>query len=296
MPPRACADPVATVVRGAERDGSERLLEDLALLWRSSYAFDASWLAVTQLAAPRARLRAVRLGRAEFAVLDAASYAALRPEYPDTVVLSALIALPVHMLRRGGDSGTVRNIPATIGYTGHARFVAEALASHAAAAPAAATSPALPLLRAVDPPGAIDLLRQAPPPDTLVLLAAPIGTQELAAALRGDSGLRLVALSGELLEAVRRERPWVSTVTIAQGTYPNQSAGVETPVARLLLITVPRLPQDEARRMLDCLYGRREQVAPFDALFASMERSVNGDVARWAPYHATAAKEFGLKP
>jgi hypothetical protein len=297
VPRQAGAEPVATIVRGAEPDGSERLVEDLALLWRASYAFDASSLAVTQQAEPRARLRAVRLGRAEFAVLDAASFAALRTEFPDMVVLSALIPLPVHVLERMADPGPLRNTPGTIVFTAHARFVAEALVDYAAAAaPAGAPAPAPPLLRREDPLGAIDLLKRGLPADTLVLLAAPKGTQELAAALQGDPGLRLLALSGELLDAVRRERPWVFTTPIARGTYPNQADGVEAPVAHLLLVTSPQLPQDDARRMLDCLYGRRDQVAPFDALFASVDRRANADLAKWAPYHATAAKEFGLTP
>jgi hypothetical protein len=293
------ADSVATVVRGTEPDGSERLLEDLALLWRANSSLDGSWLAVKQQADARERLRAVRLGRAEFAVVDAASFSALHPDFPELVVLSALAPLVVHAIDRSGESGPLRlqpgnAVPGILAFTGHARFVAEPLAEQARApgAPAAAG----PLLRAVDPPGAIDLLRKGLPSDTLVLLAAPLGTQEIAAALRGDPALRLRALSPALLGAVRGERPWVFTIPVARGTYPNQAEGVEAPAVHLLLVTLAQLSQDDARRMLDCLYGRREQVAPFNALFAAVDRRVNADFAKWAPYHAAAVKYFGLTP
>lgn len=293
------ADSVATVVRGTEPDGSERLLEDLALLWRANSSFDGSWLAVKQQADPRTRLQAVRLGRAEFAVVDAASFSALRPEFPDLVVLSALAPLTVHAIDRSGESGPLRMQPGNtvlriLAFTGHARFVAEALAEQARASSSPGT--AGPLLRAVDPLGAIDLLRKGLPSDTLVLLAAPLGTQEIAAALGGDPALRLRALSPALLEAVRRERPWAFTIPVARGTYPNQADGVDAPAVHLLLVTLAQLSQDDARRMLDCLYGHRDQVAPFNALFAAVDRRVNADFAKWAPYHALAVKEFGLTP
>jgi hypothetical protein len=310
-PFRALAEPVATIVRGSEPDGSERLVEDLSRLWQASTAFDAARLAVLQQADPAVRLRALRQGRAEFAVLDAASYAALRAEYPETVVLSALNPLPVHVVQRGAEAGPLRAVPGSIVYTGPARFLAEALVDYAAAAAAAAPpgaaaaaatapggapAPAPPLLRRVDPLGAIDLLKRGLPQDTLLLLAAPVGTQELGAALQGDPALRLLPLAAELSEAVRRDRPWVFPSPIERGTYSNQPNGVNTLAAHLLLVTTAQLPQEGARRMLDCLYGRREQVAPFDALFASVERKINGDLAKWAPYHATAVKEFGLTP
>jgi hypothetical protein len=285
------ADPVATIVRGVEPDGSERLAEDLALLWRESFAFDGSWLAVRQQPDPRARLRALRQDRAAFAVLDAASYAALRDEFPEVAVLSALNPLPVHLLRRGAEPGPLRKAPGTIVFTAHARFLAETLAEQAAAA---GSAPAV--LRLTDPPGAIELLRRGPPPDSLVLLAAPLGTREIAAVLRGDPALHLQGLAGDVLDAVRRDRPWIFPATIVRGTYPEQAERVEVPAVYLLLLTLAQLPQDDARRMLDCLYGRREQVAPFDPVFALVERRANADVAKWAPFHATAAKELGVAP
>jgi len=290
--PRLGAETVATVVRGVEPDGSERLLEDVALLWRAHLAYDGSALTVRQQADPRARLQAVRLGRALFAVLGADAYAALRPDYPDVAVLSVLGPVPVHVLSRS-EPGPLRAVPDTIVFTAHAFFAADAFAQFAAAGAPLLPPPAR---RSVDPLGAIELLRRGVPPDMVVLIAVPVGTRELAAALAADPALRLRPLAAELQEAVTRDRPWVFNTSIPRGTYPNQADALDAPSTQLLLVTLPQLPQDDAKRMLDCLYGRRDLVVPVNPLFALVDRRANTEVAKWAPYHATAMKEFGIVP
>jgi hypothetical protein len=304
---RARAEPVLTVARGVEPDGSESLENDVAVLWHASAAYDGASLAVVRIADPGARLRALRTGRAQFAVVDAAAFSGLRTDFPDAVVLSALMPLTVHALMRGADAAPLRSVPGTIVHTGAARFVAESLArsvvaaeagAAAAAGPAAAgaaAAPAVPapLLRNLDPLAALDVLRRGAP-DTLVLIAAPLGTQDIAALLRDDAAVRLVSLATPLLEAVRQDRAWVLAAQIPRGTYPNQAAAVDTVAEHLLLLTLPQLTVDDARRMLDCLYGRREQVAGYNPLFAAVDRRANADYAKWAPFHSVAVKEFGL--
>ncbi|MFI5400908.1 MAG: TAXI family TRAP transporter solute-binding subunit [SAR324 cluster bacterium] len=304
-------EPVLTVVRGVEPDGSEWLGQDLAVLWQASAAYDGAKLAVARMADPRARLRALRLGRAQFVMMDGADFSGLRGDFPEVVVLSALLPLPVHALIRGSAGGPLKSMPGTIVYNGAAQFVAQTLARSALpvsqqapggavparpevpGAPSAAPAAPGPLLRALHPVAALDLLSRGTPED-LVLLAAPLGTAEIAALLRQDPAIRLVSLAAPLLDAVSRDSPWILPIRIARGTYPNQAAAVETVAEHLLLLTMPQLPAEDARRMLDCLYGRREQVAGYDPLFAALDRRVNGDYAKWAPFHSAAVKEFGL--
>lgn len=293
-------EPVLTVARGVEADGSEWLGQDIAVLWQASATYDGARLAVARMADPRARLRALRLGRAQFVMMDGADFSGLRGDFPEVVVLSALLPLPVHALMRGSAGGPLKSTPGTIAYNGAAEFVARSLArsavpasQQAPGAPSAAAAAPGPLLRALHPVAALDLLSRGTPED-LVLLAAPLGTEEIAALLREDPAVRLVSLAAPLLDAVSRDSPWILPIRIARGTYPNQAAAVETVEEHLLLLTMPQLPAEDARRMLDCLYGRREQVAGYDPLFAALDRRVNGDYAKWAPFHSTAVKEFGL--
>jgi hypothetical protein len=296
---RARGEPMLTVVRGAEPDGSESLERDVAVLWHAAAAYDGASLAVARVADPWERLRALRAGRAQFAIVDAAAFSGLRPEFPDVVVLSALMPLTIHALVRGADAGSLRTVPGTIVYTAAARFAAESLASSAApaepAAQGAARPPSLaaPVLRNLGPLAALDLLKRGAR-DTLVLVAAPLGTQEISALLKEDTTVRLVSLSAPLLGAVRQDRPWALPVQIPRGTYPNQLAAVDTVAQHLLLLTLPSLTVDDARRMLDCLYARRDLVAGYNPLFAALDRRANAEYAKWAPFHSVAVKEFGL--
>jgi len=285
--PAARGEPVLTVVRGAEPDGSVWLGQDLAVLWQASAAYGGSHLAVARMPDPRARLRALRLGRAQFAMVDGADFAGLRGDFPEVVVLSALLPLPVHALIRGSAGAPLQALPGTIVYNGAAEFLARSLARFAVPASQRAPAAAVPARPKV--PGAVSA-----PPAALVLLAAPLGTQEIAALLRGDHAFRLVSLPAPLLDAVSQDSPWIQPIRIAQGTYPNQAAAVETVEEHLLMLTMPQLSAEDAQRMLDCLYGRREQVAGYDPLFAALDRRANGAYAKWAPFHSTAVKEFGL--
>jgi hypothetical protein len=312
----ALADPTLTAVRGTEPDGSERILEDLAILWRSSGGFDGSWLAVRAVSEPEARLRAVRMGRADFAVLDSAAFADLKGEYSDVVVLSVLSPLVVHAFTRA--SGAQPVVPLGIAYTAPARFAAQALGEPAsplaptgptaatpgpgaggpggaAGQPLASAPPPIPQHR-VDPVGAFDLLRRGLPTDELLLLAAPPGTATIDQALRGDSALRLMAWTPVQIEAAQRDRPWVFANALPRGTYASPIPAGDVPGQWLLLVTRAQLGAEDAARMLQCLYGRREQVGPYNPLFAVIDRRANGEVAKWAPYHVTAAKEFGIGP
>jgi hypothetical protein len=296
---RARGEPVLTVVRGAEPDGSESLGRDVAVLWHAAAAYDGASMAVRRVADPWERLRALRAGRAQFAIVDAAAFSALRPEFPDVVVLSALMPLTIHAFQRGAEAASLRTVPGTIVYTAAARFAAESLKNAVAPAEPAAQgaaqlpSVAAPVPRILGPLAALDLLKRGAR-DTLVLVAAPLGTQEISTLLKDDATVRLVSLSASLQGAVLQDRPWALRVQIPRGTYPNQGAAVDTVAQHLLLLTLPTLTVDDARRMLDCLYARRDLVAGYNPLFAAVDRRANADYAKWAPYHSVAVKEFGL--
>ncbi len=281
----ARADPVLTVLHGAEPDGSPRFIEDLAQLWRWSNLADNARLAGAVVSQPRARLAALRRQQGQFAIVDAASLFSWKGDFPDLVAVATLWPLALHVFSKGAESEPLKGPPPG------ALLLSES------------ASFAQPLLTGGMTDAGGDALRSIPTaqvPQHLLntpgwlAVAAPVPTLEIAQALEKEPSLHLMGFAQPFMEQMQTGRPWLVSLTLRRGTYPGLSAPLQVPATPLVLVSLASLPADIVLRMLDCVYRHREFVTQADALFGQIDSKANADLARWLPFHAVAVRQFGL--
>jgi hypothetical protein len=279
---------VLTLVIGGDPDGSRVFAEDLAALWAARNAPTPERLALRVEPEPRNRLRALRRGRGEFALLAVDEAQGLLPEFPRVKAIAVLWPLYLHALTRNDAVQSVRLPPrAAVWVVENAAYAFDRLWEWSQDGGAARER--LELFPADWIPDVLGQLRQE-----LFLFSAPAPLQEVADELQRDPALRLVPFDPALLEEFRVNYPWLRTVMLPQGTYSRMRAGMELPARHMVMVGSLELPEASVRKMLDCVYGAREAAARVNPLFRQIRPEANASFSPLLSYLPAAAQALGL--
>jgi TRAP transporter TAXI family solute receptor len=99
-----------------------------------------------------------------------------------------------------------------------------------------------------------------------------------------ESGARLVPISGEWIEQLRQQYPFLQTVLVPANTYKNQREPLETVGVDLLLACRADLPEDVVYRLAKAYFEGLQRSAPATDLARAPATPI--------PLHAGAARYY----
>ncbi|HEX7929252.1 MAG TPA: TAXI family TRAP transporter solute-binding subunit [bacterium] len=283
----AAAEPVYTVVFGAESEGTTRFVDDLSRLWQGSDTDQPTALAGRVIGPAAARLQALRRMQADFAIVDADILARRKAEYPDVAAVALLWPEALHVLAKRPDPAPLAAAPAAdILVTDNAVWGQVALSGALGAATPATRWFILPR------GGAAAALQRSPLP--LLLASGTLPMPEVEQAMKSASDLRLLPLPRPVSEQVRGRAPWLAIVNIPPNVYPGQAQAVETLAVNQVLVTRMDAPVALVQHALAALFRWQDRMAADNPRFAVIDRKANTGAAGWFAFHPAAMKELGI--
>ncbi len=284
----AAGAPVYTVLAGEKEAGVAGFLEDLSRMWRLLHKPTVDRLAVVTVEDQKTRLRKLSRGRGHFAVIHTSVAASTLAEHEDLAAIALLWPDYLHALTASRGM-SVLGLPLSrkLAIAENARYAYEGLMEWSDGKRGQRK-----LLGLVAGMG--QWFEEDRAEEEVLLFSAPAPLAAMARRLADDDDLRLLRISGRLVEELRLRHPWMQTATLPRNAYPGMKSKLVLPVRHQLLVGRKDLPAPTVEKMLRTLYRRKGASAPINPLFGALDKKLNRIFAELFPYHAVAAKALGF--
>lgn len=291
LPGFSNAEELLTLTRGDAFDGSQSFAQDWARYRNRKLELGSPHLAVSVIKTPVSRLWALNRGRADFAIVDAATVTKHLNRMPDLVALAVLWPNYLHAINEtDGEKLAQLHTKNPLLVAKSARYVFDTLQDWAKDKPEQRS-----LIKQVKNPTQGSLLPEDID-DGVYLFSAPAPLVELVKALE-EKDLALRPIQGKLMEELQLLNPWLHTTLLSRETYPGMVGEMELPVHYQVLVSRANLPESKAKMVLEDLYGYgKRAIAPFNPLFKSLSPKPIPLFVKLFTFHPTTFKKYGKVP